>query len=128
MSINELGKEQGNPGKDMTARQAEKAVSLEGKAEGSKSPGAAPKKKLVAVYRPQNSQQIKSRPAGQKGKNQPAQEGKAAGAPKAGAGTQQERSGRNQAPIKTIAASEKPVEKTAAEKSKLGLFAIALTD
>ncbi|MCI8950084.1 MAG: translation initiation factor IF-2 [Lachnospiraceae bacterium] len=110
MSINELGKEQGNSGNDMAGGQAEKA-------EGSKSGAAAPKKKLVAVYRPQNSQQIKSRPAGQKGKAAlPAQEGKAP--QKAGAGTLQERSGRSQTPVKTLTPAEKPAEKPKTEEKK----------
>ena len=75
MNINELGKEQANPGKNMTGGQGEKAASSEGKAEGAKAGGAAPKKKLVAVYRPQNSQQIKSRLQGRKGRQLPLRKG-----------------------------------------------------
>ena len=53
--------------------QNQKASSQEGAASGKNEGGAAsPRKKLVAVYRPQNSQQIKNRPAGQK-KQAPAQ-------------------------------------------------------
>ena len=49
------------------AGQPESGKALEsGKTAGE---GKAPKKKVIAVYRPQNSQQIKSRPAGQKSKS-----------------------------------------------------------
>ena len=69
MNINDLGKEQGSP----MDGQNQKASSQEGAASGKNEGGAAsPRKKLVAVYRPQNSQQIKNRPAGQK-KQAPAQ-------------------------------------------------------
>ena len=72
MNINDLGKEQGKADKDMMkgqnkAGQPESGKALEsGKTAGE---GKAPKKKVIAVYRPQNSQQIKSRPAGQKSKS-----------------------------------------------------------
>lgn len=98
MSINEFGKEKGNPGKDMTGAQGEKA-------EGAKS-GAAPKKKLVAVYRPQNSQQIKSRPAGQKPKAALGQESRPAQAAKPGTPKNQAASLKALTPVEK--APEKP--------------------
>ena len=67
MNINDLGKEQGSP----MDGQNQKASSQEGAPSG-KGEGGSARKKLVAVYRPQNSQQIKNRPAGQK-KQAPAQ-------------------------------------------------------
>ncbi len=103
MSINEFGKEKGNPGKDMTGAQGEQT-------EGAKS-GASPKKKLVAVYRPQNSQQIKSRPAGQKPKAALGQESRPAQAAKPATKTQA-------APVKTLTPAEKAPEKAQAEEKK----------
>ena len=53
-----------------------KASSQEGTPSGKAEGGAsAPRKKLVAVYRPQNSQQIKNRPAGQKKASQSSRQG-----------------------------------------------------
>ena len=126
MNINELGKEQANPGKNMTGGQGEKAASSEGKAEGAKAGGAAPKKKLVAVYRPQNSQQIKSRPAGQKGKAASSQEGRQSQPGRQASGSQQEKgAGRNQSALKTLPPVERPERKvsegkTPAEKAEEG--------
>ena len=70
MNINDLGKEQGKASKDLTKGQTKAGQPEEVKAsEAAKTPeGKVPKKKVIAVYRPQNSQQIKSRPAGQKPK------------------------------------------------------------
>ncbi|MDO5418173.1 MAG: hypothetical protein Q4F29_13300, partial [Lachnospiraceae bacterium] len=65
MSINELGKENMEGQNDKAAAEAAK--------------DGAPKKKVVAVYRPQNSQQIKNRPAPQR----PRTEAAPAEAPKA---------------------------------------------
>ncbi len=102
MNINELGKEQENTGK--AAPQAEKA------SEGAKPAGAAPKKKLVAVYRPQNSQQIKSRPAGQKPKTA-SQDGRSGAA--SGAGRKEQGSGRTQ---KSLSLSSGKATLTPAQK------------
>ncbi len=66
MNINDLGKEQGKADKDMMKGQNKAGQPESGKTAGE---GKAPKKKVIAVYRPQNSQQIKSRPAGQKSKS-----------------------------------------------------------
>ena len=82
MNINDLGKEQGSP----MDGQNQKASSQEGAPSG-KGEGGSARKKLVAVYRPQNSQQIKNRPAGQK-KQAPAQ--KAAAGEKAEAPAQKQ--------------------------------------
>ena len=107
MNINELGKEQENTGK--TAPQADKV------SEGAKPAGAAPKKKLVAVYRPQNSQQIKSRPAGQKPRT--AQEGRSGAAP--GAGKKEQGAGRTQKSLSLSAgkATLTPAQKTGPDKA-----------
>ena len=71
MSINDLGREQGSP-MDGQNKASSQEGTPSGKAEGGAS---APRKKLVAVYRPQNSQQIKNRPAGQKKASQSSRQG-----------------------------------------------------
>ena len=103
MNINDLGKEQGSP----MDGQNQKASSQEGAASGKNEGGAAsPRKKLVAVYRPQNSQQIKNRPAGQK-KQAPAQ--KAAAGEKADAPAQK--------PQQTVRAAEVSKEASAGREN-----------
>ena len=103
MNINDLGKEQGSP----MDGQNQKASSQEGAASGKNEGGAAsPRKKLVAVYRPQNSQQIKNRPAGQK-KQAPAQ--KAAAGEKADAPAQK--------PQQTVRAAEVSKEGSAGREN-----------
>ena len=103
MNINELGKEQGSP----MDGQNQKASSQEGAASGKNEGGAAsPRKKLVAVYRPQNSQQIKNRPAGQK-KQAPAQ--KTAAGEKADAPAQK--------PQQTVRAAEVSKEASAGREN-----------
>ena len=103
MNINDLGKEQGSP----MDGQNQKASSQEGTASGKNEGGAAsPRKKLVAVYRPQNSQQIKNRPAGQK-KQAPAQ--KAAAGEKADAPAQK--------PQQTVRAAEVSKEGSAGREN-----------
>ena len=87
--------------------QNQKASSQEGAASGKNEGGAAsPRKKLVAVYRPQNSQQIKNRPAGQK-KQAPAQ--KAAAGEKADAPAQK--------PQQTVRAAEVSKEASAGREN-----------
>ena len=103
MNINDLGKEQGSP----MDGQNQKASSQEGAASGKNEGGAAsPRKKLVAVYRPQNSQQIKNRPVGQK-KQAPAQ--KAAAGEKADAPAQK--------PQQTVRAAEVSKEASAGREN-----------
>mgnify|MGYP005761349449 FL=1 len=103
MNINDLGKEQGSP----MDGQNQKASSQEGAASGKNEGGAAsPRKKLVAVYRPQNSQQIKNRPAGQK-KQAPAQ--KTAAGEKADAPAQK--------PQQTVRAAEVSKEASAGREN-----------
>ncbi len=103
MNINDLGKEQGSP----MDGQNQKASSQEGAASGKNEGGAAsPRKKLVAVYRPQNSQQIKNRPVGQK-KQAPAQ--KAAAGEKADAPAQK--------PQQTVRAAEVSKEGSAGREN-----------
>ena len=103
MNINDLGKEQGSP----MDGQNQKASSQEGAASGKNEGGAAsPRKKLVAVYRPQNSQQIKNRPVGQK-KQAPAQ--KTAAGEKADAPAQK--------PQQTVRAAEVSKEASAGREN-----------
>ncbi|MDO4329120.1 MAG: translation initiation factor IF-2 [Lachnospiraceae bacterium] len=116
MSINEFGK-------DMVEGQSEKAASSEGKTGAGKS-GAAPKKKLVAVYRPQNAEQIKSRPAGQKRPAAPAQENKPAApqqtakAAAPAAGSQTAKAAAEKPASQSKAPENKPAEKPQAAEVK----------
>ncbi len=63
MNINDLGKAKGSSMDGQNQKASSQGGTSSGRSEGG---SGTPRKKLVAVYRPQNSQQIKNRPAGQK--------------------------------------------------------------